>query len=69
MCSSPRGRAVIISNENFAKASAFRGGSAIDVLNLRALFTQLDFQTFTHTDLTAQVRILVLHFFSSKYIT
>ena len=50
MCSSPRGRAVIISNENFAKASAFRGGSAIDVLNLRALFTQLDFQTFTHTD-------------------
>ena len=67
MCSSSRGRAVIISNENFADQIPDRDGSAIDLRNLSELFTQLGFETFTHTDRTAPVSIIVLIFF--KQIT
>ena len=57
MCSKPRGRAVIISNEHF-KVGSSRDGSDYDRLNLETLFDQLGFETVTKIDLTAQVRLI-----------
>jgi len=50
-----RGRAVIISNIEFMKLHT-RTGSDIDVINLTALFTGLQFQVEVHPDKTKKVR-------------
>lgn len=59
MNSSPRGFALVISNVTFHPCTApdldLRKGGEVDDEVLRKVFTELDYVTTVHRDLTAQV--------------
>lgn len=56
MSSSPRGFALVISNVNFDASTGLdaRKGGEVDEEVLRKVFTELDYQTIVHRNLTAQ---------------